>query len=257
MGVLKSFGVCSLAVDGWTDHGSFPTLAFTATTPCKKAFLIKFQRARERETGEFLSEEIGEVVESLKSQGIRVAGVVADNAKNIQKGIELIVVHKGLVKLNCFAHTVNLLLFKVQFDQAAQVEEFFANRHQPHLAYHSAKETFSGTKLLSACETRWASQVGLIGSVLKNRNVIEQAILQLRSQKYPFKGSELMWVWAQEWWATTEGLHNSLNPFQKFLEAVQSDGLSLGCAVDLVLPVLNGVVEGTFQQLVNLLLNDG
>ena len=191
MGVLKSFGVCSLAVDGWTDHGSFPTLAFTAITPCKKAFLIKFQRVRERETGEFLSEEIGEVVESLKSQGIRVAGVVADNAKNIQKGIELIVVPKGLVKLNCFAHTVNLLLkdiaglFKVQFDQTAQ--GVLCNRHQPHLAYHSAKETFSGTKLLSACETRWASQVGLIGSVLKNRNVIEQAILQLRSQKYPFR----------------------------------------------------------------------
>ena len=127
----------------------------------------------------------------MNSQGIRVAGVVADNAKNIQKGIELTVVSKGFVNLNCFAHTLSLLLksiaglFKVKFDQAAQIEGLFANRHQPQLAYDSAKQSFSGTILVSASETRWASQVDFIGCVLKNRNVIEQAVLQLRGQNTP------------------------------------------------------------------------
>ena len=75
-----------------------------------------------RETGEFVSQEIKTVMESLKSECIRVVGVVADNARNMQKGIVL-TIPEGVMQMNCFAHTLNLLLkdvaelFAKQFEQ--------------------------------------------------------------------------------------------------------------------------------------------
>ena len=102
-----------------------------------------------RETGEFISQEIKTVMESLKSECIRVVGVVADNARNMQKGIVL-TIPEGVLQLNCFAHTLNLLLkdvaelFAKQFEQANHTEEFFRNRHQAHSAYEGAKQTLGG-----------------------------------------------------------------------------------------------------------------
>ena len=100
---LKTQGLCCLAVDGWTDHQSFASLAFTAVCPLRGAFLWKFDRLWERETGECISDEIMKVIDSLREEGIRVAGVVADNASNMQKGIALadIKVPEGVLKINC------------------------------------------------------------------------------------------------------------------------------------------------------------
>ena len=176
-------------------------------------------------------------MESLKSECIRVVGVVADNARNMQKGIVL-TIPEGVLQMNCFAHTLNLLLkdvaelFAKQFEQANHTEEFFRNRHQAHSAYEGAKQTLKGTLLRAATDTRWGSQVALVASLLKNRNVVEQAILQLRAQKFAFKGSELMWIWEMDWWSTLEGIHVAVSPVQELLEKVQADGVSLGRAVE-------------------------
>ena len=58
MAILKSFGVVALAVDGWTDHQNFAALAFTALVPSGRAFLLKFERIWERETGPFISKRL-------------------------------------------------------------------------------------------------------------------------------------------------------------------------------------------------------
>ena len=86
--------------------------------------------------------------------------------------------------------------------------------------------------LRAAADTQWGSQVALVASLLKNRNVVEQAILKLRAQKFAFKGSQLMWIWEMDWWSTLEGIHVAVSPVQELLEKVQADGVSLGRAVE-------------------------
>ena len=73
------------------------------------------------------------VVEELRALGVVVASVVADNARNFQKGIAACA-KTGFVVGNCCAHTLQLLLsdlgamFQCQFDQMKEVEGFFQNR---------------------------------------------------------------------------------------------------------------------------------
>ena len=92
-----------MALDGWTDYASFATIAFTAVCD-GKAYLIKFQRISVRETGEFISQEIKTVMESLQDECVRVVGVVADNARNMQNGVVL-TIPEGVLQLNCYEHT--------------------------------------------------------------------------------------------------------------------------------------------------------
>ena len=87
-----------------------------------------------RETADFLSGCISTVVAKLAAEGVTVTSVVADNAKNLQKGIALASLGSGVIQANCFAHTLNLLmedlgsLFSTQFDQMVEVECFFRTR---------------------------------------------------------------------------------------------------------------------------------
>ena len=91
---------------------------------------------------------------------------------------------------------------KARFEESFRTEEFFRNRHEPHVAYEKARETLQGTMLKPHSDTRWTYQVACVGSLLKNRQVIENAVLQLRAQKYAFKWSELMWIWKTDWAST-------------------------------------------------------
>lgn len=74
-----------------------------------------------------------EVVKELEAMGVTVTSVVADNARNMQKGLTLSS-KSGFITGNCVAHTLQLLLsdlmvpFKVQFDQMSEVETFFRIR---------------------------------------------------------------------------------------------------------------------------------
>ena len=100
----------SLAVDGWQDYARYPTLAFTVHLPMGRSLLFSFERIFERETGEFLDQAVRKVANELKEMGVVVASVIADNAKNIQKGLQLSATNLGFLVMNCWAHTLNLLL---------------------------------------------------------------------------------------------------------------------------------------------------
>ena len=112
-----------------------PTLAYMVQVPGGRAFLHKFHRVHERETGEYLQTCISNEVQSLRDMGLIVSAVIADNAMNMQKGIRLSSnMGQGFVVANCWAHTLNLFLedlaklFDGQWKQMAAVEEFFRIR---------------------------------------------------------------------------------------------------------------------------------
>ena len=71
------------------------------------------------------------------------------------------------LELHCQAHSLNLLLqdlsspFDRQFQQAAEVEKFFRDRHAPSLAYLKQQAELGGTLLIQPVATRWGSNVEL------------------------------------------------------------------------------------------------
>ena len=86
---IHSQGYVSVAIDGWEDHQKFPTLGFTVTVPGGPAFLFRFARMLTRETAAALEKEVSSVVQELKDMGLVVTAVIADNARNIQRGLSL------------------------------------------------------------------------------------------------------------------------------------------------------------------------
>lgn len=67
--ILK-LGVCSIAVDGWSDYNSMPTLAFTVLVPNGNGYLFRFERLTEREDAQFLQSKVEAVVSDLKTLGL-------------------------------------------------------------------------------------------------------------------------------------------------------------------------------------------
>ena len=132
----------SVAVDGWEDHHKLPTLAFTVRLPDCSCYLYKFEQIHNPESGNFLEAKINSMVEDIESKlKVKVVGVVADNAKNIQKGIRQASETRSFFQLNCCAHTLQLLLqdlsslFDGQFEQLKQVEVFFRSAAWPWKPY--------------------------------------------------------------------------------------------------------------------------
>ena len=58
--------------------------------------------------------------------------------------------------------------------------------------------------LIQAVVTRWASNVDLLESVIKNRSTIEAAILLLRAQNFDWDGNELMYLWELDFFPMLE-----------------------------------------------------
>ena len=149
---LRGVGRVSLAVDG-SDHQQFPTLAFTVITPLGKTFLWKFARVNSPETGEFLEQEVRKVVDELASCDVRVISAIGDNASNLQKGLKL-ASFEGLITLNCFALSGNLILkeiaglFQRQWDQMGEMESFFQSKHAPRLQYAEVQSQLGGVSTL-------------------------------------------------------------------------------------------------------------
>ena len=105
-------------------------------------------------------------------------------------------------------------------------------RHAPRLAYAEFQERFHGTKLREPVETRWGSkvqfasknevtfppfQVDLAISLVANRQVVENALLKLRADKFEFKGRELMYLWDPDWWQTAENICEWMSPMLRFV----------------------------------------
>jgi hypothetical protein len=129
---IVSAGVVSMCVDGWEDYAKFPcrlvgkmffpplpssmkaTLGFTVHPPAGRALLFRFERIVHRETADWLDIAVRNVVKDIQDLGVGVAAVIADNAANIQKGLRLSARNVGFVVVNCWSHTLNLLL-KVSF----------------------------------------------------------------------------------------------------------------------------------------------
>ena len=236
----------SVAVDGWEDHQKLPTLAFTVHLPDGSCYLYKFERIHNPESRDFLEAKIDSMLEDIESKlKVEVVDVVADNAKDIQKGIRQANETGSFFQPNCFAHTLQLLLqdlsslFNGQFEQLKQVEVFF---REPHTAYVAMCEQFTGTMLIQYGETRWGSNIECLQSLRDNRQVIEIALLKLRADGFAFKGSELMFVWAPSSWVTLNHLKHWLIALKCLILQVEADSITLGNVVHITILVLNALL---------------
>ena len=122
-----------LAVDGWEDAHKCPVLGVSALIVNAKPILLAFDREWQRETHDVLRDRLKEVLEELQKLGLKVEGIITDNAANLQLAISQLNEELGLVTLRCQAHTANLLLqdllkaapYKTVLDKLSVMEEFF------------------------------------------------------------------------------------------------------------------------------------
>ena len=113
----------------------------TAILPGKKPLLLAFDRSWKRETAVVLREHFTVVIDFLGTLGVRVGGLIADNAANFQLALSQIETEKGVARLRCQAHAANLLLqdyaneFPETFKEASSVVDFFRFCHYARTTY--------------------------------------------------------------------------------------------------------------------------
>ncbi len=76
---LRSFGLVSLAIDGWEDNMKLECLGVTvqALRGEEHVLLLDIQRQRERQTAENIHKYLKDVVDKVQQTGCRVVGCVA------------------------------------------------------------------------------------------------------------------------------------------------------------------------------------
>ena len=130
-----------LAVDGWEDAQHLPVLGITALPPGKKPLLSAFDRMEERESGEFLEDNLKKAISSLNSYKTTVAGIVADNAKNMQSALRKAQAELNIPGVRCQGHTGSLLLedvcgkFQATTSKMSALEQFFRFTHYARTTY--------------------------------------------------------------------------------------------------------------------------
>lgn len=88
---------------------------------------------------------------------------------------------------------------------------------------------------LKVVDTRWGSQFDCLQSVVKNRQLIETAIGDLRRENFAFRGRELMFIWDMGWWVMAQKIVSAYQPLRAYLALVEADGIRLGESVALAL----------------------
>jgi hypothetical protein len=149
---LAQSGVCSIAWDSWENHHKIPMIGFCAVLPNQDTLLVRLEEVHERQTSDYLAGRLRDVVQELATYGCRVIGSIQDNGANVKKAANLVfpmvafsahlvLTSRCALKPNCGAHTGNLLLedfgdvYRRQFDQCSQLQQFFSNRHRACCLY--------------------------------------------------------------------------------------------------------------------------
>ena len=104
---LKDVQVAAITADGWTactrDHYLTVTLHYVIKDHLHQK-VLKTQACYESQTGLVVAEEMEAILKEFGLDRKRIAAVTVDNASNMDVAVK----RMNVLKLGCFAHTLNL-----------------------------------------------------------------------------------------------------------------------------------------------------
>ncbi len=190
------------------------------------------------QTGEAIAEEICRVINAVGGPE-KVAGVVTDNAANMQRAWGIIERRYPNVYCNgCAAHVLNLLIgdivrleeYQSALEGAVEVAKFIRNFQHIRQAFKIilAGEKQQGRPAKMVClpvETRWYSKIECAKSILLNKNAIKMlsqhgvmdTVAMRRKEKFMDHVNDSLF------WSNLKELHDVLKPASVLIGKAESD----------------------------------
>lgn len=222
-------------MDGWSNLRNEGIINFVISHP--EPLFVKFVFTEDnRHTGQYLKEEMKKVLTEYNAQKFFV--VIADNAKNVQNGIELLTKEEGfehIIPLNCAAHTLHLLIcdiIKIAFialivQNVINVIRFFRSSQVIRAKLQMQKKRKDNpdtpcTSLLLPCATRWGTVRQSFRSLLKNKYAILKMCIEPDSPLPEDKKNLLL---DNQFWKKVEDIHNLLAPISDLIFELETDNV--------------------------------
>ncbi|XP_026283744.2 uncharacterized protein LOC113210127 [Frankliniella occidentalis] len=176
-----------IMTDSFTNIRQESVIDIVVTTPSPVLYKQIFRRT-ERETGEFVGDEILKVMNEIGPDKFWI--FVTDNASNMQVAWEKVTEEFGHVTaIGCAAHCWNLL-FKDLVEAMSVVDKYIKHsrnivrkikKSSNTLAVFSEKQTEKhgnkGISLKLPGKTRWAGAAILLNSLLQNKSVLQETVI--------------------------------------------------------------------------------
>lgn len=175
-----SLGVMS---DSWSNVRNEGIVNFIVTTP-EPVFLKAVAPGTQRETGEYISDELIKVIDTIRPE--KTTAVITDNAKNIKKAWRLIKrKYDHIFTIGCVAHGLNLLMkdimklesLKELKENAKYIVKIFKHKHVVHNVFNS-KQEHNAPSLKLPNNTRFSGDVLLFNSLQCNKSALKKTAIE-------------------------------------------------------------------------------
>ncbi|KAF0288517.1 Mediator of RNA polymerase II transcription subunit 20 [Amphibalanus amphitrite] len=222
----------TLVQDGWSDVSNSPVIAHTIHAPGGGTFFLNSKWVEDMpKTAENCALLAEEAIEEARSQyGVKVTGLVTDNAKNMQNMRRIINQrHPEIAVWGCASHLLNLVGSAVTpsdiMKYVVAVHKWYRNHHNAG-AWLAQKEGTVRPQL--PAETRWNSQVDTLKSFIRNR----QAYVAISAEHEPEMDETVTQrVNSLGLYRSIQDLVCQLEPIAEGVDRLQSDSATLADTV--------------------------
>lgn len=236
--IEKNADYVCLTTDCWTSRCNDSYIAVTAHFVNKQfdlqSVLLECSEVTERHTGIHLSEVLQRIITEWQLDG-KVVLVVSDNANNIKNAINIL----RLKHLGCFAHTINLVVEGLKFedDLIDKVKAIVTHFKKSTIAKkileknqlnNGVKEPL---KLIQAVNTRWNSVFYMLERIDLLENPVRSSFGLLENPPSSLTVIE---------WKVIKELCIVLKPFESATKIVSGDSYM---TASMVLPIVHGLSE--------------
>lgn len=227
----RSFSL-SLLSDGWTNVRGEGVINFIVCTP-RPVFYKSINPGIERETGQFISDKLSEIIEEIGSAKFFL--IVTDNASNMRSAWEKVMVkYPHISCVGCVAHCLNLLLkdfMKLSeilnaSKKSRQICKHFKNHHVLYATFKSIQlEKYKKNKITSLkvpAETRFGSIFLNLNSLWKNKEAVQCTVIK-EELKEEIKQDLKKTILDDNFWIKVNSIVKIMSPVLTGIKILESD----------------------------------
>ena len=228
---LQDVESVTLVQDGWSNIHNEPVVAHTICTP-GNSFFLNAVATEAMEKSAANCAVLAEDAMALAKQeyDVEVTGICTDNAAAMNRMRDILKESQpNLETWGCSSHLLNLLGQDVTPDNVighvVKVQKHFRNHHREGALLKAEPNT---VKPELPCATRWSSQIGCIGSYLKNRAAYIKVCEDLERPDEAIRRI----VNDYALYRSAKDLMEQLQPIRVALDRLQSDSATIADAAE-------------------------
>jgi hypothetical protein len=206
----------TIEFDGWTNCNSIKVTNVMAISHGIAYYIKSIPNASERNTAEWLNDNITPVIDELIAGGVKINAVVTDNG-SVESSVRHSISEKyKVISIPCAAHTLQLVVhFIMMKPEVNSIISFFASIVSLYLSQKSYRielMSHSMLKLRKHNTTRWNTVVIMLERIRDMKNALNTTAIKYEKVKID-----------DDRWSDLNDLLIIFSPFKSLTDLLQAD----------------------------------